>query len=64
MPTTFNGTAIGNHDLKIVDDTYITIDFLGNVTVNKIMGASTDNKDYEFPMLNGQLARGFGEQRS
>jgi hypothetical protein len=32
--------SIGNHDLKIVDDTDITIDFLGNVMVNKIMCVS------------------------
>jgi hypothetical protein len=52
MPTTFHGTAIGNHDLKIVDDTDIEIDFLGNAMMNKIMGVSTVNKDYDFPMLN------------
>jgi hypothetical protein len=38
--------------LKIVDGTNIVIDFLGNATVNKIMGASTVNKDDDFPMLN------------
>jgi hypothetical protein len=51
-PTTFHGTSISNHDLKIVDTTNIAIDFLGNVVVNKIMGVSSVNKDDDFPMLN------------
>jgi hypothetical protein len=51
-PTTFHGIAISYHDLKIVDDTYITIGFLGNATMNKIMGSSIVNKDDDFPMLN------------
>jgi hypothetical protein len=45
-------TAIGNHDLKIIDNTNITISFLGDAVMNKIMGASTVNKDDELPMLN------------
>jgi hypothetical protein len=52
MPTTFHGTTIGNHDLKIVDNTDITIDFLGNVMMNKIMGVSTVNEDDDLPVLN------------
>jgi hypothetical protein len=40
-PLTFHGTAIGNHDLKIVDYTDISIGFLGNVMMNKIVGIST-----------------------
>jgi hypothetical protein len=51
-PTTFHGTAIGYPDLKIVDDTNITISLVGNVAVNKIMGTFTVNKDDDFPMLN------------
>jgi len=51
-PTTSHGTAIGNHDLKIVDNTNITVDFLGDARVNKIMGVAIVNKDYEFPFLN------------
>jgi hypothetical protein len=39
-PPTFHGPTIGNHDYKIIDDTYIEISFLGNVKMNKIMGAS------------------------
>jgi hypothetical protein len=52
MPTAFVGTTITYHDLKIVDNTNIAIDFLGNAAVNKIMGASTVNQDDEFFMLN------------
>jgi hypothetical protein len=52
MPTKFHGPAIIYHYLKIVDDMNIEIGFLGNASVNKIMGASTINKDDEFPMLN------------
>jgi hypothetical protein len=51
-PTTFHGPTIGYHDLKLFDSTNIAIGFLGNVAVNKIMGASTVNKDDYFPMLN------------
>jgi hypothetical protein len=51
-PTTFHGTTIGYHDPKIIDNTNITIDFLGNEAVNKIMSASIVNKDDDFPMLN------------
>jgi hypothetical protein len=51
-PTTFHGPTISYHDLKIVYGRNITIDFLGKVAVNKMMGASTVNKDDEFPMLN------------
>jgi hypothetical protein len=35
MPPAFNGLAIGNHDLKIIDDTDIAITFLGNWKMNK-----------------------------
>jgi hypothetical protein len=52
MATTFHGTVIGNHDLKIVDNMNIAIDFLGNMVVNKIMVVSTIKKDDEFHMLN------------
>ena len=48
----FHGTSIGNHDLKIIDDTYVTIEFLGNVTIHKIMGATTFHKDDDFPIFN------------
>jgi hypothetical protein len=51
-PTIFHGTTISYHYLKIFDDMNITIDYLGNVAMNKIMGASTVNKDDSFPMLN------------
>jgi hypothetical protein len=51
-PPTFHGPTIDNHDLKIIDCTDITISFLGNATMNKIMGASIVNKDDDLLMLN------------
>jgi hypothetical protein len=30
----------------------ITIDFIGNVTMNKSLGVSTISEDYEFNVLN------------
>jgi hypothetical protein len=41
MPSTFHETPIENHDLKIVERKYITIDLLGNVVINEIMISST-----------------------
>jgi hypothetical protein len=52
MPSTFHGPSIGYHDLKMIDDTYIEISLLGNVAMNKIMGASTVNKDDDLLMIN------------
>jgi hypothetical protein len=52
MPPTFHGTSIGNHDLKVVDCTYITISFLGNAVMNKIMGVAIVNEDDDLLMLN------------
>jgi hypothetical protein len=51
-PSTFHGPSIGNHDLEIIDCTNIAISFLGNVVMNKIMGASTINKSDDLPMLD------------
>jgi hypothetical protein len=51
-PSTFHGPAIGNHDLKIIDGTNIKIIFLGNVVMNKIIGASTINKNDDLPIIN------------
>jgi hypothetical protein len=51
-PTTFHGPTIGYHDLKIINNTNIAIGFLGNATMNKIVGATTVNKDDDIPMLN------------
>jgi hypothetical protein len=51
-PPTVHGPTIGNHDLKIIHCLDIAISFLGNAVMNKIMGASTINKDGDFPMLN------------
>jgi hypothetical protein len=52
MPTKFHGPTIGYHDLKIIDNTNIEIGFLGNAMMNKIVGATTFNKDDDLPMLN------------
>jgi hypothetical protein len=52
IPTTFQGTTNGNHDLKIFNYTDITIDFIGNVMMNKIMDASIVKKDYDLHVLN------------
>jgi hypothetical protein len=52
MSPTFHGTSIDNHDLKIIDCTDITIDFLGNAVMKKIMGATTVNEDDDFLILN------------
>jgi hypothetical protein len=38
--------------LKIVENTDITIDFLGNVMMNKIMGVSIVNEDDDLLVLN------------
>jgi hypothetical protein len=52
MPSTLHGPTIGNHDLEIIDCTDIEISFLGNAVMNKIMGASTINKNDDLPMLD------------
>jgi hypothetical protein len=49
---TFHGTTIRNHDLKIIDDTDVTIELLGNVVMNKVMGATVVHKDVEFPIFD------------
>jgi hypothetical protein len=52
MSSTFHGPAIVNHDLEIIDCTYIVISFLGNTEMDKIMGASTINKNDDLPMID------------
>jgi hypothetical protein len=52
MPTTFHGPTIDYHDLKMIDNTNITIGFLDNATMNKIVGATTVNQDDDLPILN------------
>jgi hypothetical protein len=65
MPPTFHGATIGYHDLKIIDCTNIQISFLGNVAMNKIMGASTVNKDDDLLMLNvTNYIKGLGSKES
>ena len=49
---TFHGTTIENHDLKIIDGTDVTIEFLGNATMNKIMGVPLSTKDDDFPIFD------------
>ena len=51
-PSTFHETTIGNHDLEIIDGMDATMSFLGNVAMNKIMGASTINQNDDLPMLD------------
>jgi hypothetical protein len=41
-PSTFHGTPIDNHDLEIINWMDITIEFSGNVALNKIMGVVLD----------------------
>jgi len=43
MPPTIHGTTIGNHDLKIVDITDVTIDFLSKAMMNEIMSVAIVN---------------------
>jgi hypothetical protein len=43
MPPTFHGTTIENHDLKIVDNTDIAIEFLSTTTMNEIKSVATIN---------------------
>jgi hypothetical protein len=50
--STFHGATIGNHDLEIIDYMDIEISFLGNATMDKIMGASTINKNDDLPMFD------------
>jgi hypothetical protein len=52
MSPTFHGTSIRNHDLKIIDGMDETIEFLGNVVMNKIMDATTVHKDDDFSIFN------------
>jgi hypothetical protein len=51
-PSTFHGTTIGNHNLEIVDGMDVAMGFLGNATMNKIMGTSTINQNNDLPMLD------------
>ena len=51
-PPTFHGSAIGNHDLKIIDCKNIETSLLGNAVMNKVMGATTVHKDDDFPIFD------------
>jgi hypothetical protein len=50
--STFHGATVGNHDLEIIDGMDVAMSFLGNATMNKIMGASTINENDDLPMLD------------
>jgi hypothetical protein len=52
IPSTFHGTTIGNHDLEIIDSMDVTMSFLGNATMNKIIGAATINQNDDLSMLD------------
>jgi hypothetical protein len=52
IPSTFHGPTIGNHDLEIIEITNIAISFLGNSTINEIMGATTIKKNDDLLMLD------------
>jgi len=49
-PSTFHGTTIGNHDLEIIDGMDVEMIFLGNVEMNKIIGAPTINQNDDLLM--------------
>jgi hypothetical protein len=51
-PSTFHGATIGNHDLEIIDGMNVATIFLGNATMNKIMGAYTNNQNDDLLMLD------------
>jgi hypothetical protein len=51
-PSTFDGTTIGNHDLEIIDGMDVAMSCLGNVAMNKIMGAATINQNDDLLMLD------------
>jgi hypothetical protein len=51
-PATFHRTTIGNHDLEIVDNMDVAMSFLGNVAMNKIMGAATINQNDDLSLLD------------
>ena len=51
-PSTFHGTTIGTHDLEIIDGMDVAMSFLGNASMNKIMGAATINQNDDLPMLD------------
>jgi hypothetical protein len=50
--------------LKIIGNTNIAIGFLGNATMNKIVGATTVNKDDDLPVINvaNELERFWGRE--
>jgi hypothetical protein len=52
MTSTFHGTTIDNHDLEIIDGMDVAMSFLGNASMNKIMGVATINQNYDLPILD------------
>jgi hypothetical protein len=51
-PTTFHRTTIGNHDLEIVYSMDVAMGFLGNMAMNKIVGAATINQNDDLSVLD------------
>jgi hypothetical protein len=52
MPSTFHGTTISNNDLENIDSMDVSMSFLGNTMINKIMGVATINQNDDLPMLD------------
>ena len=44
--------TIGNHDLEIIDSMNIAMGFLGDATMNKIVGPATINQDDDLSVLD------------
>jgi hypothetical protein len=42
-PIAFHGSSISNHDLEVVHNKDVTMSFLGYMSVNEVMGATTIN---------------------
>jgi hypothetical protein len=51
-PSTFHRAPIGNHDLEIINSMDIAVGFLGDVAMNKVVGAATINQDDDFSVLD------------
>jgi hypothetical protein len=52
MATTIHGTSTSNHDPKVVHYMDVAMCLLGDLVVNKVMGATTFNEDNGFMMFN------------
>jgi hypothetical protein len=52
VPSTFHRATIGNHDLEIINSMDITVGFLGDAAMNKVVGAATINQDDDLSVLD------------